>query len=110
MHAGCPGCRTPMLIPSCGKRASPSKRVYAPKSPSFQTASFALTTNHPSPSGTRPAFVSPSGASGTTEPGYREPMDVKQLQALLAGEPPYRAHQVWEWAARGAEGYGAMTN
>ena len=25
-------------------------------------------------------------------------------------EPAYRAHQVWEWAARGARGYDAMTN
>jgi 23S rRNA (adenine2503-C2)-methyltransferase len=27
-----------------------------------------------------------------------------------AGEPPYRASQVWEWVARGASGYGEMTN
>jgi 23S rRNA (adenine2503-C2)-methyltransferase len=27
-----------------------------------------------------------------------------------AGEPPYRAAQVWEWAARGAASYAAMTN
>jgi 23S rRNA (adenine2503-C2)-methyltransferase len=27
-----------------------------------------------------------------------------------AGEPPYRASQVWEWVARGARGYGEMTN
>ena len=26
------------------------------------------------------------------------------------GEPPYRARQVWDWAARGAEGYERMTN
>jgi 23S rRNA (adenine2503-C2)-methyltransferase len=37
-------------------------------------------------------------------------------RALLAerldarGEPAYRAHQVWAWAARGAGGYAAMTN
>jgi 23S rRNA (adenine2503-C2)-methyltransferase len=32
-------------------------------------------------------------------------------QAVAArGEPAYRARQVWEWAARGAGGYGAMTN
>jgi 23S rRNA (adenine2503-C2)-methyltransferase len=37
-------------------------------------------------------------------------MDVKQLEALLVDEPPYRARQVWEWAARGAGGYGEMTN
>jgi 23S rRNA (adenine2503-C2)-methyltransferase len=27
-----------------------------------------------------------------------------------AGEPPYRAGQVWEWAARGAASYAEMTN
>jgi len=27
-----------------------------------------------------------------------------------AGEPTYRASQVWEWVARGARGYGEMTN
>jgi 23S rRNA (adenine2503-C2)-methyltransferase len=27
-----------------------------------------------------------------------------------AGEPSYRASQVWEWVARGAGGYGEMTN
>ena len=34
------------------------------------------------------------------------------LQQTLAarGEPSFRAHQVWEWAARGATGYEAMTN
>jgi 23S rRNA (adenine2503-C2)-methyltransferase len=26
------------------------------------------------------------------------------------GQPPYRARQVWEWSARGAGGYAAMTN
>ena len=26
------------------------------------------------------------------------------------GEPAYRTRQVWEWAAKGAEGYDAMTN
>src|SRR5437764_6276685 len=31
-----------------------------------------------------------------------------RLEAL--GEPPYRARQVWEWAARGVGGYGEMTN
>ena len=39
-------------------------------------------------------------------------MDLKQLETVLAerGEPAYRAGQVWAWAARGAEGYDAMTN
>jgi 23S rRNA (adenine2503-C2)-methyltransferase len=27
-----------------------------------------------------------------------------------AGEPAYRLSQIWEWTARGASGYGAMTN
>src|SRR5215210_3820863 len=27
-----------------------------------------------------------------------------------AGEPAYRAGQVWEWTARGVRGYDAMTN
>ena len=26
------------------------------------------------------------------------------------GEPAYRTRQVWEWAAKGVEGYDAMTN
>ena len=39
-------------------------------------------------------------------------MDVQLLERALAerGEPPYRAGQVWEWAARGATGYDEMTN
>jgi 23S rRNA (adenine2503-C2)-methyltransferase len=37
-------------------------------------------------------------------------MDLKLLEATLAGEPPYRAGQVWEWTAKGASGYDAMTN
>jgi 23S rRNA (adenine2503-C2)-methyltransferase len=39
-------------------------------------------------------------------------MDLKLLQeTLLArGEPPFRARQVWEWAARGVGGYEEMTN
>jgi 23S rRNA (adenine2503-C2)-methyltransferase len=39
-------------------------------------------------------------------------MDLLLLEETLAerGEPAYRAHQVWEWAARGAGGYEAMTN
>jgi 23S rRNA (adenine2503-C2)-methyltransferase len=28
----------------------------------------------------------------------------------VGGEPPYRERQVWRWAARGAAGYGVMTN
>jgi 23S rRNA (adenine2503-C2)-methyltransferase len=39
-------------------------------------------------------------------------MDLARLADALAarGEPAYRATQVWEWAARGAKGYGEMTN
>ena len=39
-------------------------------------------------------------------------MELTLLETTLreGGEPAYRAGQVWEWAARGAEGYAAMTN
>jgi 23S rRNA (adenine2503-C2)-methyltransferase len=39
-------------------------------------------------------------------------VDLELLQRTLddAGQPAFRARQVWEWAARGAPGYGAMTN
>jgi 23S rRNA (adenine2503-C2)-methyltransferase len=39
-------------------------------------------------------------------------MDLMLLERTLRerGEPAYRAGQVWKWAARGAAGYGAMTN
>jgi 23S rRNA (adenine2503-C2)-methyltransferase len=39
-------------------------------------------------------------------------VDLERLEATMAGrgEPGYRTRQVWEWAARGAEGYEAMTN
>jgi 23S rRNA (adenine2503-C2)-methyltransferase len=39
-------------------------------------------------------------------------MDLARVTELLEerGEPAYRARQVWEWAARGAQGYGEMTN
>ena len=39
-------------------------------------------------------------------------MDLKLLETEIAeaGEPAYRARQVWEWAARGASEYGEMTN
>ena len=43
---------------------------------------------------------------------YRSPMDLTLLETTLRerGEPAYRARQVWEWTARGAAGYDAMTN
>jgi 23S rRNA (adenine2503-C2)-methyltransferase len=39
-------------------------------------------------------------------------MDLELLQRTLAdaGEPAFRARQVWSWAARGAGGYEAMTD
>jgi 23S rRNA (adenine2503-C2)-methyltransferase len=39
-------------------------------------------------------------------------MDLQLLDQTLAanGQPPFRARQVWEWAARGASGYEQMTN
>lgn len=39
-------------------------------------------------------------------------MDLELLERELAeaGEPGYRAGQVWEWAAKGVRGYGEMTN
>ena len=38
-------------------------------------------------------------------------MDIVQLEQTLAaaGQPAYRARQVWEWTARGAGGYDEMT-
>jgi 23S rRNA (adenine2503-C2)-methyltransferase len=39
-------------------------------------------------------------------------MDLELLDQTLAerGEPPFRARQVWAWAAKGASGYEEMTN
>ncbi|MHB8532665.1 MAG: 23S rRNA (adenine(2503)-C(2))-methyltransferase RlmN [Solirubrobacteraceae bacterium] len=39
-------------------------------------------------------------------------MDLQQLERTLAeaGEPSFRARQVWAWMARGAEGYEQMTD
>src|SRR3954447_25924712 len=39
-------------------------------------------------------------------------MDLALLQLTLAaaGQPKFRARQVWEWTARGASGYAEMTN
>ncbi|MGH2920270.1 MAG: 23S rRNA (adenine(2503)-C(2))-methyltransferase RlmN [Solirubrobacteraceae bacterium] len=39
-------------------------------------------------------------------------MDLERLQTALAdaGEPAFRARQVWAWAARGASGYADMTD
>jgi 23S rRNA (adenine2503-C2)-methyltransferase len=37
-------------------------------------------------------------------------VDLALLQDTLAGEPAFRARQVWAWAARGARGYEEMTD
>jgi 23S rRNA (adenine2503-C2)-methyltransferase len=37
-------------------------------------------------------------------------VNLKLLDETLAGEPAYRARQVWEWTARGAASYAEMTN
>ena len=37
-------------------------------------------------------------------------MDLKLLDDALAGEPAFRARQVWSWASRGACGYEEMTD
>jgi 23S rRNA (adenine2503-C2)-methyltransferase len=39
-------------------------------------------------------------------------VDLELLDRMLAehGQPPFRARQVWEWAAKGAKGYEQMTN
>jgi 23S rRNA (adenine2503-C2)-methyltransferase len=45
-------------------------------------------------------------------PPYTRPVDRALLEQTLAdaGEPVYRAAQVWEWVARGAGSYEEMTN
>jgi 23S rRNA (adenine2503-C2)-methyltransferase len=37
-------------------------------------------------------------------------MNLELLHQTLAGEPAYRAKQVWEWAAKGVASYDEMTN
>jgi 23S rRNA (adenine2503-C2)-methyltransferase len=37
-------------------------------------------------------------------------VDLTLLDEALAGEPAFRARQVWSWASRGAHGYGEMTD
>jgi 23S rRNA (adenine2503-C2)-methyltransferase len=41
---------------------------------------------------------------------YRDRVNLELLADELTGEPPYRARQVWAWAARGASGYDEMTD
>jgi len=56
-------------------------------------------------------WVSVSDRSSITVLFFQS-MDLALLSETLSehGQPPYRAKQVWEWTARGAEGYSAMTN
>src|SRR5205823_747853 len=51
-------------------------------------------------------------AGSLAGPGYRSAVDLERLDAALAdaGEPAYRARQIWRWAASGASGYGEMTD
>jgi len=37
-------------------------------------------------------------------------VNLELLEGALAGEPAYRARQVWQWASRGASSYAEMTN
>src|SRR6187399_1442881 len=54
------------------------------------------------------------GAAGGLLPGrpYTGLMDIGLLETTMSdrGEPAYRTRQVWEWAAKGVDGYDAMTN
>jgi len=43
-------------------------------------------------------------------PVYADRVDFALLDAALAGEPAFRAKQVWDWVARGAGSYDEMTN
>src|SRR3954454_12334491 len=63
-----------------------------------------------SPAGHRPSIETLRGRPWRGR--YRNPVDLTLLESTLGelGEPAYRAQQVWEWTARGASGYDAMTN
>src|SRR4051794_11129196 len=70
-----PGAITLRFTPSCAKPASPSNPQIALRpSAVYQRDSRALSTNQPSPSGTRPVSVSTSGASS-----------IDSVEALAAG-------------------------
>ena len=62
----------------------------------------------------RTGEASAARAHGVPRPPatYTGLMDIALLESTMSdrGEPAYRTRQVWEWAARGAEGYDAMTN
>src|SRR5436190_5867677 len=37
-------------------------------------------------------------------------LELLERRLAAGGEPPYRARQIWDWAARGAPSYSEMTN
>ena len=57
-------------------------------------------------------FIGRARPHRITHSGYRDPMDLDEVKEALVArdEPSYRSTQVWQWAARGASGYQAMTN
>ncbi len=61
-----------------------------------------------------PEVEAAEAVRGSPLPGrcHTRSVDLAQLDSALesAGEPGFRARQVWEWAARGAASYGEMTN
>ena len=62
-----------MSMPKCGNLRFPSNVQYEPREPSSpQRDSRAFTTNHPSPSVTRPVLLLRSGASGMPVESDRE--------------------------------------
>src|SRR6185437_7223605 len=74
-----------------------------------------------SPTVTRPANTSCSEARREATPAWARylasrtaatigAVDLALLDETLAGEPAFRARQVWSWAARGAAGYDEMTD
>src|SRR5207302_8482231 len=83
----------PMLKPSRVKRGSPSKRVYAPKCPSSQRASRALSTNQPSPEGSSPPSVAFIWASGTMAPLLRRRHNACCEKDRRGGTRAWRLHR-----------------
>src|SRR5947207_10963960 len=56
------------------------------------------------------AFAQPIRSRELRIERYRARIDLELLNETLRSKPAYRARQVWEWTARGASGYGEMTN
>src|SRR5438132_4096740 len=74
---GWPGCITLMLIPSCGNGAlsRPSNTQPEPNASCVtHLVSRTLTTNHPSPAGSKPPGVSCSWASSVIHPPLVGPL------------------------------------